>query len=70
MDQMLPYKEWLEQQDTLATKFADWIAHYSYDQDNKTKLWSYWDNGLMPKREYTTKELFNLFKKETNEKRL
>jgi len=43
--------------------FADWIANYQYEQDNTTKLWCYWDNGLIEKEEYTTKELFELYKK-------
>ena len=46
-------------------KFAEWIAHYEYEQNFDTKLWCYWDNGLLPKNEYTTEELFELFKKET-----
>lgn len=45
-------------------EFAEWIAQYQYEQDFDTKLWSYWDNGLLPKNEYTTEELFNMFKKE------
>lgn len=45
-----------------AIAFAEWIAQYQYEQDDKTKLWSYWDNGLFPLTEYTTEELFELFK--------
>ena len=45
-------------------EFAEWIAQYQYERD-KDGLWRYWDNGI---GEHTTKELFNLFKKEQNER--
>lgn len=44
-------------------EFAEWIAKYQYEQDSKDKLWRYWDNGI---GEYTTEELFNLFKQQQN----
>ena len=50
--------------DTEALEFAEWIAQYQYERD-KDGLWRYWDNGI---GEHTTKELFNLFKKEQNER--
>ena len=49
-----------------AIKFAEWINQYQYDQDLKTNLWSHWDN---PQGEHTTQELFEIFKKEQNDKR-
>lgn len=48
-----------EYADETAIKFAEWIAHYGYEQDFDTKLWCYWDCGAA---NYTTKELYELFK--------
>ena len=36
-------------------------GEYQYEQDYETKIWQYWDNGV---GKYTTKELFEIFKKE------
>jgi hypothetical protein len=51
-----------------AIKFAEWIAHYQYEQNFDTKLWEYWDNGIYTPSKYTTEELFEIFKKQTDDK--
>lgn len=45
----------------LAIEFTDYVSKYQYEQDSTTKLWKYWDNGIV---EYTTKGLFEEFLKQ------
>lgn len=53
----------LKEVENVVIEFAEWVEKYGYIYYEKSKVWAYWDN---PTKEFSTKELFEIFLKERN----